>query len=219
MAASTSDRYIPALSFGLLTRFYDPFIALTTRERAFKRRVLRRAGITPGERVLDVACGTGTLAIAATREAPGVEVSGVDGDPKILERARKKAGSAGADIRFDEGLSTELPYEDDTFDVLLTTLFFHHLSDSAKERTAEEAVRVLRSGGRLVLADFGRPHDPLMRVANLPVRLGDGFDVTAANLAGRIPELLAAAGFGEVAVTDRFRTPIGTVEVVSASTP
>jgi ubiquinone/menaquinone biosynthesis C-methylase UbiE len=219
MATGTSDRYIPALSYRSLTRFYDPVVALTTRERAFKRRVLQRALLEPGERVLDLACGSGTLAIAAAREAPGLEVVGVDGDPDILARAREKASAARAEIRFDEGLSTELPYPDATFDVLLSTLFFHHLLDEAKKRTAEEALRVLRSGGRLVLADFGKPQDPVMRVANLPVRLGDGFDVTAGNLAGRLPPVLGDAGFDGVSVTDRLRTPLGTVEVVVARVP
>jgi ubiquinone/menaquinone biosynthesis C-methylase UbiE len=219
MASKTPDRYIPALTFRPLTRFYDPAIALTTRERAFKRRVLARAAITTGERVLDLACGTGTLAIAAAREAPGVEVTGVDGDPEVLERARGKAASAHVEVRFDEGLSTELPYPEAKFDVLVTTLFFHHLSTDAKLRSAEEARRVLRSGGRLVLADWGKPQDPLMQVAILPVRLGDGFDVTAANVAGRLPGILEQAGFQAASVTDRFRTPLGTIEVVAANAP
>jgi SAM-dependent methyltransferase len=219
MASGTSDRYIPALGLSALTRFYDPVIALTTREGAFKRRVLRRAGIMSGERVLDLACGTGTLAIGAVREAPAVEVTGVDGDPEMLEKARAKARSSGAEIQFDEGLSTELPYPEAAFDVLVSTLFFHHLSTDAKLRSAEEARRVLRSGGRLVLADWGKPQDPLMRLAILPVRLTDGFDVTAANVAGRLPEILDEAGFPVVSVTDRFRTPLGTIEVVAATAP
>jgi ubiquinone/menaquinone biosynthesis C-methylase UbiE len=219
MAQQGSDRYIPALTFRPLTRFYDAFIPYTTREGAFKRRVLKRAAITSGERVLDLACGTGTLAIAAAQEAPAVEVTGVDGDPEVLDRARAKAASAGAEVRFDKGLSTELPYSEAAFDVLLTTLFFHHLSDDAKLRSAQEARRVLRSGGRLVLADWGKPQDPLMQLAILPVRLGDGFEVTAANVEGRLPAFLEEAGFQGVSVTDRFRTPLGTIEVVSAHTP
>jgi ubiquinone/menaquinone biosynthesis C-methylase UbiE len=219
MAQQASDRYVPALSFRSLTRFYDPFIALTTRERAFKSRVLQRAQLSSGERVLDLACGTGTLAIAAAREAPGLELTGVDGDPEVLERARGKARSAKLEMRFDEALSTDLPYEDDTFDVLLTTLFFHHLSEDAKLQSAEEARRVLRSGGRLVMADFGKPQDPLMRLAILPVQLGDGFDVTGPNVAGRVPPILEEGGFHGVTVTDRFRTPLGTVEVVTANAP
>jgi SAM-dependent methyltransferase len=210
----TQDRFIPALRFGWLTGLFDPVSKLTAREGAFKRRVLDRAALAEGERVLDVACGTGTLALSAARSARNVRVTGVDGDPAILERARAKAGN---EVTFDEGLSTELPYEDDSFDVVLSTLFFHHLSDDAKLRSAEEVRRVLRPAGRVVIGDLGRPQDPLMRVAVLlTVQMLDGFDVTSGNVAGRLPATLREAGLEDVRVTDRVRAPIGTLEIVTA---
>lgn len=122
-------------------------------------------------------------------------------------------------IAFRQGLSTELPYEERAFDVVLSTLFFHHLTDEAKADTAEEIRRVLRLGGRLLIADWGRPQDPLMRVAFTSVQLLDGFRNTASNVAGRIPELLRDAGLSQVAVVDRMRTPVGTIEIVSAIRP
>jgi SAM-dependent methyltransferase len=210
----TQDRFIPALRFGWLTGLFDPVSKLTAREGTFKRRVLQRAALAEGERVLDVACGTGTLALSAARSARSVRVTGVDGDPAILERARAKAGN---EVTFDEGLSTDLPYEDGSFDVVLSTLFFHHLSDEAKLRSAEEVRRVLRPAGRLVIGDLGRPQDPLMRVAVLlTVQMLDGFDVTSANVAGRLPATLREAGLVDVRVTDRVRAPIGTLEIVTA---
>jgi SAM-dependent methyltransferase len=208
------DRFIPALRFNRLTGLFDPVSKLTTREGAFKRRVLERASLREGERVLDLACGTGTLALAAARSVPGLRVVGVDGDPAILERARAKAGR---DVTFDEGLSTELPYEDGSFDVVLSTLFLHHLTDRAKLRSAEEVRRVLRPSGRLVIGDVGRPQDRLMRAAVLlTVQMLDGFDVTSGNVAGRLPVTLREAGLEDVRVTDRLRTPIGTLEIVTA---
>lgn len=212
----SEDRYIPALRFRFLTPVYDATIAYATREATFKRRVLERAAIRDGERVLDLACGTGTLAIQVAERLPAADVTGVDGDPEILQRARSKAERAGAKVGFDEGLSTELPYEDASFDVVLSTLFFHHLTDSAKRRTAEQVHRVLRPGGRLVVGDLGRPQDPLMRLAVLFVQLGDGFASTRANVAGRLPSILAEGEFSNVEVTDRFRTPIGTIDVITA---
>ena len=110
-------------------------VAVTTREGHFKDRVLDRAAVQNGERVLDLACGTGTLALEVLERAPGARVTGVDADPEILGRARAKAEKAGAEVAFDEGLSTELPYADESFDVLLSTLFFHHLRDEAKRAT------------------------------------------------------------------------------------
>ena len=215
--AAGEARYIPALRFDRLTRFYDPLVAATTREQTFKQRVLDRARLRDGEAMLDLACGTGTLALAALERTPGAVVTGLDGDPAILERARAKAAGAGAAIAFDHGLSTDLPYDDASFDAVVSTLFFHHISTEAKGVTAAEIRRVLRPGGRFVLGDWGKPQDPLMRLSFLLVRGFDGFEPTAANYAGRIPAILRSAGFAAVAVTDRLRTPLGTIEVVTAT--
>jgi ubiquinone/menaquinone biosynthesis C-methylase UbiE len=216
VAGDSKRSFKPALNFDRLTPLFDPVVAVTTRERTFKRRVIERACLVEGERVLDLACGTGTLALAAIETTPGLHVVGADADPAILRRARAKAAAAG--IQFDEAFSTELPYEDGAFDVVLSTLFFHHLEDDDKLDTAAEALRVLRSGGRLVVGDMGRPQDPLMRLAVLgTVQLVDGPATTRANVAGRLPGILTEAGFQAVEVTDRLRTPTGTVEILTAT--
>ena len=220
MATRAERSFKPALSFDALTPLFDPVVALTTRERKFKARVLDRAAIADGEEVLDLACGTGTLALAAQERAPGAKIVGADADPAILKRARAKASKAGAGIRFDEAFSNELPYEDASFDVILTTLFFHHLEDDVKRATATEMLRVLRPGGRLVLGDMGRAHGPGMRLAVLiTVQVVDGFETTRSNVAGKVPSMLTDAGFADVTVTDRFRTPIGSIEVMTARHP
>jgi len=218
--ASEHDRsFIPALRFGWLTPLFDPVVALTTRERSSKSRVLERARLQDGDNVLDVGCGTGTLAIAASSSGAPAAVVGLDADPSILRRARSKAEDAGAEVRFDEAFSTEMPYDDAHFDVVMSTLFFHHLGDADKRRTIAEVLRVLKPQGRLVVADIGRPRDPLMRLAVTPVQLFDGRKTTSANVAGKLPGLLDAGGFAGVAVRDRLRTPIGTLEVVTAERP
>ena len=210
--------FIPALRFHRLTPLFDSVAAVAVRDRAIKRRVLAHAAISGGEDVLNVGCGTGTLAVAAAQAAPSVSVTGLDADPSILAKARKRAAAAGLEIGFDEGRSTALPYADATFDLVLSTLFFHHLPDDAKRGTAEELIRVLRPGGRLVVADPGRPHDPLMRIAVLvTVQLLDGFETTALNVRGELSAVLADAGLQAVSVRDRIRTPTGTYEVVTAS--
>jgi ubiquinone/menaquinone biosynthesis C-methylase UbiE len=216
----SSDRYIPALRFNRLTPLFDFVAAVAVRDRAIKRRVLAHAAIAGGEEVLDVGCGTGTLAVAAARAAPDVRVTGLDADPSILARARKKAAAAGLEIGFDEGMSIALPYGDASFDLVLSTLLFHHLPDDAKRQTAAELVRVLRPGGRLVVGDLGRPQDRLMRVSVLmTVQLLDGFPTTALNVRGELPEVLAGADLEGVAVRDRMRTPTGTYEIMTASRP
>jgi SAM-dependent methyltransferase len=207
--------FVPALRFHRLTPLFDAVAAVTVRDSTIKRRVLARAEIGESDEVLDVGCGTGTLAVAAARAAAGVKMTGLDADASILTRARRRAADAGLEIRFDEGISTALPYGHASFDVVLCTLMLHHLPDDAKRETAAELARVLRPGGRLVVADPGRPQDPLMRVAALAVQLLDGFANTRLNIVGGLPALLAGAGFGEVAPRDRMRTPTGTYEVMT----
>jgi ubiquinone/menaquinone biosynthesis C-methylase UbiE len=218
--AEDAADFIPALRFDRLTPLFDFVAAVAVRDHAIKRRVLARAAIAEDEQVLDIGCGTGTLAIGAARAAPGVVVTGLDADASILARAREKAVDAGLKIEFDQGMSTALPYADSSFDLVLSTLFFHHLSDDAKRQTTAELVRVLRPGGRLVVGDLGQPQDPLMRIAvRVTVQLLDGVATTALNVRGQLPQVLADAGLRAAAVRDRMRTPTGTYEIITAACP
>jgi ubiquinone/menaquinone biosynthesis C-methylase UbiE len=219
VATETNRDFIPALRFDRLTPLFDPVIALTARESKVKDRVLDLAAPSDGDAVLDIGCGTGTLAIAARSRVPGCEVTGLDADPKILHRARRKAQRAGVDVEFDQGFSTELPYPADRFDVVMSTLFFHHLRDADKEATIAEALRVLRPGGRLVVADMGRPQDPAMRLAFSVIRLIDGRETTDLSIQGGLPGLVSAGGFEQVSVRERLRTPLGTIETLTAGRP
>lgn len=206
----------PALGFHMLTPLYDRVVAMTTRERTFKRALLDQAAIEPGQHVLDVGCGTGTLAIAAQRRRPGVQVSGLDADPTVLAIAARKARDAGADIAFALGRSSSLPYADERFDRVLSSLFFHHLSWGDKLLTAREMHRVLRPSGELHVADWGRAGGLASRTAFLAVQLLDGFDTTSDNVAGLLPVLFGSAGFRQVEETRRFPTAFGIVSLYRA---
>ena len=205
--SGTADRYVPALGIKSLTRFYDPVIAATTRERKFKDRLLDQLDPRPGQHILDLACGTGTLALAIARRQPAATVIGVDGDSEMLARARAKA----PDIEFDEALAQDLPYDDGSFDAVVTSLFFHHLTRDLKLAALAEVARVLRPGGELHVADWGPPSDPVMRALFTGVRLLDGMEPTRDNAEGRLPELFREAGLADVSEHGRLRTLFGTL--------
>lgn len=213
-AAGTS--LVPALRFHWLTRLYDPIVAVTTRESVFRRRLLAQASLQPGDRVLGLGCGSGTMALLIRHRHPAVEVAGLDGDPEILARARAKARHAGADIRFDEGLSWCMPYADMAFDAVFSSLFFHHLHTDDKKRTLREVLRVLRPGGALHICDWGRPANPLLRLSFNLVRLLDGFEVTAENASGLLPQIVRQAGFTRVEVMGTLPTISGVLEFIAA---
>jgi ubiquinone/menaquinone biosynthesis C-methylase UbiE len=118
--------------------------------------VIRLARLSAGESVLDVGCGTGTLAIAAKRLAgPGGIVCGIDASPEMIARARKKAMKAGVDVVFEHAVAESLPYADARFDVLLVSMVIHHLPRDARQQAFCEMRRVLKPGGRLLAVDFG----------------------------------------------------------------
>jgi class 3 adenylate cyclase/SAM-dependent methyltransferase len=214
----TGSGFVPALG-RLGTRFYDPLIRLTTRERRFKARLLDLAEIRAGERVLDLGSGTGTLAIRARQRQPGAEVAGLDADPRMIERARRKAHAAGMELELQRGSASDLPYADRSFDAVLSSLLFHHLDGGAKQAAAREIARVLAPGGRVVIADWGAPSDPLMRGLSLTVRVVDGFAPTRDNLEGRLPVILRSAGLVDVRERDRYRTLYGSLVLLDAHAP
>jgi ubiquinone/menaquinone biosynthesis C-methylase UbiE len=196
-------KYIPALGFEWLTPLYDP-VMLLMRESTFKRTLIEKANIKNGYRILDLGCGTATLTILIKKTYPGAEVTGLDGDPKILEIARAKVAKAGLDIPLDMGMSFELPYPDSSFDRVISSLVFHHLTREDKVRTFKEIFRVLRFGGDLHVADFGKPHNALMYLISLVFR---HLEEAGDNINGLLPEMFQKAGFDRVEETDRFMTP------------
>ena len=213
----TPEHYIPALGHDFLTSLYDPVVALTTRERTFKRLLFRQAEIHDGADVLDLGCGTATLTIRIAKKRPHATVLGLDGDPKVLSAARRKALAAGVNIRFDLGLSFDLPYPDASFDRVLSSLLFHHLTRSDKRRTILEIHRVLKPSGQLHVADWGRPNSVLMKLLFYPIRILDGFDSTRDNVQGLLPGLFEEGGLERVSLREELRTIFGTLALYSAN--
>jgi ubiquinone/menaquinone biosynthesis C-methylase UbiE len=219
VSASATERYVPAAGRAAFTGAYDAVLALTMRERSWRPVLVDAvlAGVASGGTVVDVGAGTGTLAIALAEARPDVAVVAVDGDPRVQELARRKAGAER--VRWRRGLAQELPLPDGSADRVVTSLLLHHLGPDGKRAALAEARRVLRPGGRLHVADWGRPADPLMRAAFLALQLIDGFAGTRDHAAGRLPRLIADAGFADVRARLRLRTTWGSLELLDAARP
>ncbi len=160
------------------------------RLRGLRHRAADLARLQPGETVLDVGCGTGTLAlIAKERVGDTGHVFGIDPGPRQIARARAKAARRGSPIDFRVGVIERLPLPDQSFDVVLSTLMMHHLPDDLKRRGLSEIARVLKPGGRLVIVDFKRSEKHAAR----ETRMGAG----TIDIDGQ-PALMKDAGFSQI---------------------
>src|SRR5436309_267764 len=150
--------------FDRIARLYDRMNTVMTAglHHQWRRRAAERAAVSPGDRVLDVATGTGDLALElAGRVAPGGEVIGVDFSERMLDLARAKAAAApltGTNVQFGYGNALQLPYPDDAF--AAATVGFGARNFSDLEQGLREMTRVVRPGGRVVILEITTPRRP-----------------------------------------------------------
>ena len=210
------NNYIPALKYNWLTKLYDPILQLTMPERKFKIALIDQMNIKPRDSILDFGCGSLTLSLIAKRQHPLSELFGVDVDSKILKIASEKLRRSGASIdirRYDGDI---LPYGDQAFDRVMSSLVFHHLTLEQKLKALLEIKRVLKPDGELHIADFGKPSNVFQRIGFYGVQLLDGFETTSGNVKGLLPNVMEEAGFVFQATT-HFKTAVGTVRLMKGT--
>lgn len=211
--------FIPALRFDWLTKIYDPLIQATMPEDKFKNALIEQASIKQNDYVLDFGCGSLTLSLMAKKKVPEAYVHAVDVDDKILKIASEKQKRSGEEIFIQRYEGRILPYPSHTFDRVISSLVFHHLDRDQKLNSLYEIYRVLKPGGELHIADWGKAKNSLMRAAFFAVQFLDGFKTTTDNVNGLLPRYISQVGFKEVAQTQEFQTIFGTLALYKASKP
>jgi ubiquinone/menaquinone biosynthesis C-methylase UbiE len=209
MEGKRQRSYIPAASYHWLLPAFDLVMKLTGADPA-RSALVRQAELRPAQQILDIGCGTGSLAILLKQLHPQIDAVGLDPDSKALALARRKAQRAAVSPRFDQGFSDALEYADDSFDHVFSSFMFHHLRSNQKEDTLREIRRVLKPGGYLHLLDFRGPNTgdthPLTRWFHSRRSFRD-------NAENRILELITRAGLAEAHVVRRQTVIFGFAHV------
>jgi ubiquinone/menaquinone biosynthesis C-methylase UbiE len=199
------EKFKPALAYHFLTPIYDRFNSALGFGKPFIWRVIDIAELKKDHKVLDVGTGTGIFILEAIQRYPEIKITGVDPDKNALHIAQSKLKAMGRKANLVQGYAQELPFPDGSFDVVVSTLAFHHMPDEVKHDAIKEIRRVLTKHGRFILADFGKPQTVTSRIL---LNLGSIFDGRAnmvANLEGKIPELLANVGFTITNINPRYK--------------
>ena len=213
--------FTPALGHSWLSGLYDPAIALLTRERIWREALLTALDPRARDRIVDIGCGTGSLAALIKKEAPGSQVIGIDPDGDILDRARVKTRSLGVEVEFVEGFARDVGriVGEAGADKIVSSLVFHQLPLPEKRAGLAACLRALKPGGRLHIADHGLQRTAAMRTAFRIIQALDGHADTQPNADGVIPVLLAEVGFAEIEETTVFPTPTGSISLSRAVRP
>lgn len=205
----------PAQTEGSLIRWassYDFITSIMTLGKIgqLRKATVEQALIQPGDSVLDVGCGTGEVTLAAKRDAKHGRVYGIDPAPEMIAVARTKAARKKLEIDFRVGVIEALPFPDSSIDVVTSSLMMHHLPDDLKVRGLAEIYRVLKPGGRLLIADFMRPTGAFLNHLFIAFTRHQRLQKGVEDLQG----LLRNSGFSQITQVDKNVLAIGFVRAV-----
>lgn len=210
---NSSSKYIPALGFNWLTKYYDWLISNFFPEKKTKTALIDQANILQGETVMDFGSGTGTLCMMLKQRQASADIIGLDIDEKIINIAREKIQKANLDIRFLQYDGNAIPMADNSVDKIVTSFVLHHLNTDIKEKMFREFHRVLKPGGEFHVADFEKPANLYTKIAFQLVRWIDGKECTSINAKGKLKELIEQNEFTSFTGGKYFNTIIATIRL------
>jgi ubiquinone/menaquinone biosynthesis C-methylase UbiE len=209
-------KYIPALGYDFLTAYYDLAIKITMPEKKFRRLLVEEINPQKNEQILEFGFGTGQNLLLVHKANPNIKLEGLDIDPKVKAIAERKLAKNKIAIPLHLYNGSVLPFPDSSFDKVYSCLVFHQLDAETKLNCLKELHRVMKSNGKLIIADWGKAQNKLMRLTFGLVQLLDGFKTTNDNVKGLMPDFILRAGFEDVVVKNSINTAIGTFSYFNA---
>lgn len=209
-----AGEFTPALGNAGHVSQFDKRIRLLTREAKWRPMLVSQIAPMAGESILDVGCGTGTLAVDLKAENNDARVTGIDPDPEALVLARKKAEAANVEAVFSSGFAREAASEgrEGRFDHVVSSLVLHQVPTEEKRAGLLAMKAAAKPAGFVHIADFGRQRWPFERVCFLITQLADGYADTEPNARGILDDLIDEIRFERIHQTRVF-TPTGSISL------
>jgi ubiquinone/menaquinone biosynthesis C-methylase UbiE len=207
-----AQEFTPAAGRFAPTGFYDRGVSLLTREAVWRSELLQLLGPANGETILDVGCGTGSLALLIKRAAPGAHVVGLDPDPQALSIARRKANAAGLRIEWRQGFAREAA-DGGAFDKVVSSLVFHQVQVEEKKAGMAAMFAAANAGGTICIADYARQGAWPMRQLFRVIQVLDGRANTEPNANGFLESELSMLCGRVVVARSAINTPTGTISI------
>jgi ubiquinone/menaquinone biosynthesis C-methylase UbiE len=213
----TEQKFIPALGYDFLSEYYDLTIKLTMPEKKFRNKLIDLVNPLSGESILEFGFGTAQNLILLKQRKNEALVQGVDIDPKIKSIAEYKLRKNNLDVTLHLYDGNTLPFADNSFDKVFSSLVFHQLDAETKLHCLKELLRVLKPSGKLIIGDWGGAKSKWMRFSFYAVQMLDGFKTTNDNVNGLMPQFISDAGFQNVSEMDFINTAMGTYSYYTAT--
>ena len=189
-------KYIPPITWSILTPLYDFLCVISGLGTAFKKKVLNATRLRGGMTVVDIGCGTGVFLKIAKQRYPAVNFIGLDPDRHALAIAKRRLSKNHLSVELKESFAESLPLAHQSVDICFSMLTFHHMPDTVKRDAVMEIYRVLKDNGKVVIGDFGARKHSLLQI----ILFFKKIEYIDGNLQGLIPRFLSETGFKNIKI-------------------